>query len=127
MSNRNRNLAGLAFGVIAGAAAGYYLASEDGKKLRQDVSNNFRKMETDLKNTIQNQSQTISNKFGEFTESAKSFVNDTASTVQNKISSYQNSAEDVVEEAESDFQRGINRANNKLNQKADKIAMAAKS
>jgi len=121
MNNDNKTFMGLALGLFAGAAAGYYLASDDGKKMRKQAKKQAKKLEAQAKVALKEQSEVLTAKFNEVSDTAKTFVNDATQNAKTKYAEYKNEANDVVEEAEGSFQKGINSAKAKIAAKADKV------
>ena len=122
MNNDNKTFVGLAIGLFAGAAVGYYLASDDGKKMRKQAKKQAKKLEKQARVALKEQSEVLSVKINEITDNAKTMVNQASETAKTKMAAYKNEAEDVVEEAEGSFQQGINSAKAKMKAKATKIA-----
>lgn len=122
MNNDNKTFLGLALGLFAGAAAGYYLASDDGKKMRKQAKKQAKKLEEQARLALKEQSEVLTAKFNEVSSEAKAFVNEATETAKARLASYKSDASDVVEEAEGSFQKGIKAAKAKMNAKAEKIA-----
>lgn len=127
MNDNNKGFIALAIGLFAGAAAGYYLATDDGKKLRKQAKRQFESLDNQVRSTLKEQTEVLSKKINEISNSAKTAVNDATLTAKSKLASFKNGAEDVVEDAESSFQQGINSARNKMQAKADKIQTIAEN
>ena len=127
MDNDNKGFIGLTIGLFAGAAAGYYLASEDGKKMRKQVKKQVKQLEEQAKVALKEQSEVLTNKFNEVSNTAKSFVNHATEAAKVKLANYNHEAEDMVEEVEDSFQQGISSAKAKMQAKANKIAEGAKN
>ncbi|MFT4761833.1 MAG: gas vesicle protein [Paraglaciecola sp.] len=127
MNNDNKTFIGLALGLFAGAAAGYYLASDDGKKMRKQAKKQAKKLEAQARVALKEQSEVISTKMNAVANTAKTMVNDASTTAKSKLVTYRNEAEDVVEGAEGSFQQGINSAKAKMQAKADKITVIAEN
>ncbi len=123
MNDRNKTLIGLGLGLIAGGIAGYYLASDDGKKMRKKVSKKISKLDADVRQTLQNQADSISSKLNEMADNTQAFVQDLSETAKNKINSLSSSAEHTVEDAQDSLEAGMNAAKRKM--KAEKAKIAA--
>lgn len=125
MNNDNKAFIGLAIGLFAGAVAGYYLASDDGKKMRKKAAKKAKKLEEQAKTALKEQAEVLTTKFNEVATNAQNYVNEATETAKTKYATYKNQAEDVMEDTESSFQKGINSAKAKIATKADKVATAA--
>jgi gas vesicle protein len=122
MSNNNKTLIGLGLGLIAGGIAGYYLASDDGKKMRKQVKKQISKIDAEMRQTLQTQADTISSKLSEVAENTQSIVNDLSETAKSKLNSFSNTAEDAVDDAQSSFEQGMDTAKKKMHKEKEKIA-----
>ena len=110
MKNRDKIFLGLGFGLLAGGATGYYLASDDGKKMRKKAKKKIKKINKDVQGTLKNQSEFIGEKLSDIAENAKGWANEMMETVNSKISN----AEDLEEGAQESYQQGMQKAKKKI-------------
>ena len=85
MKDRDKILMGLGFGLIAGGAAGYYLASDEGKKMRKKAKKQMKKINKEVQETFKEQSEVINEKLNTISDSTKSWVNEMSDTVMSRI------------------------------------------
>lgn len=119
MDNQNSNsgtkiLFGIGLGLLAGGAAGYYLASEEGKELRAKATEKFSKLEEEVRSTLKEQNEVIASKMNTAVETSSSWIENAKSTVQDKLATVTTKAEDAVEEVEDSYQSGVNKAKAKI-------------
>ncbi len=110
MKNSDKVLLGVGLGLIAGAAAGHYLASPEGKKFQHDTKQKFNELNETVQHKLKESSETTANKLNEVSEKAKTWADDISNTVKEKIYNAKDSVEDVAEEVQNDFESGISKA-----------------
>lgn len=108
-------------GILAGAALGYWLNSEHGKKVRRDTSeqiSNYSHQATEF--TKEKVSQAQSN-LSSAIEKGQQMLNDLTSYAKNAISRTADSAENAVDRAESRLESGMKKAKDKIDQKSSGV------
>lgn len=126
MENNNSNsgtkiLFGIGLGLLAGGAAGYYLASEEGKELRAKASEKFNELEKEVRSTLKEQNEVIASKLNTAAESSNEWIETAKSTAQDKFAAAKTAVEDKLanisekaEEVENGYEAGVNRAKAKI-------------
>ncbi len=114
MKDRDKILLGIGLGLLAGGVAGYYLASEDGQRMQKNAKKKLKKLNTDVQETIKEQSEVINSKLNEIVESTKNWVSEVSDTVKEKVSKTGESAEGIVDDVKSSFKKGAEKARNNL-------------
>ena len=103
--NNGSNGWALLLGLVAGGAAGYFLASESGRKVRQDASKKLNEVGNELTASLRDQIDKASTRIEDALAKAKNYAG----------------------EASSSFQEGMEKAKAKVNQKAEEIKDATQS
>lgn len=122
MKNRNKILFGIGLGLLAGGAAGYYLASEDGQKMQKKARKKLKDLNAEVQQTLKERSEMISSTLDEVAQNTKSWVNEVSDTVKNKILKTTEMAEDVEEKAHNSFKKGMEKAKINIMGKMEKTA-----
>lgn len=134
MENRNSNRTWLALGLglLAGGAAGFYLASDDGKRMRKKVSTNVKNAAEVARKNLQEQGSKLSSQLQQVADNAQSYMKDVAETTKqytdeiaskakNAIAQTSDQAEEEIEEKADSFKKGVNRAKRKINRKLAEV------
>ncbi len=132
MRNDSRSLIALGLAAVAGGALGYFLATEDGRKMRMQAAMKIGEFSESTKESIESGVNQISSKTQEVLANAKVKANevasktntvmdnlktkaeDLASNAKNLISNTSDEMEKDVDEAESKFKEGVNKAKRKV-------------
>jgi gas vesicle protein len=120
--NQRKVMLALGLGLLAGSAAGYYLASEDGKKFRKQVGERLKDVENQVRDTVRQGATTISDKISGAAETAKNWVSDLGNTAKENLAYASDKAENAVEDAENSFNKGVDRAKSNIQGKAKQMS-----
>ncbi|MEN0047963.1 MAG: YtxH domain-containing protein [Bacteroidota bacterium] len=110
MSNQRRNKGLFWLGLIAGAAAGYWLNSDRGRKFQQDTAEKAKEYGSQIKETSQQQMEQLSNNVNKWIEQGQSYASDIQTVMKERINTASSKAKTVVNDAESSFQKGARKA-----------------
>lgn len=118
MENKNKNSNLLLFGALLGGAAGYYLASEDGKQLRQRVAEKLSHMGDGLFDTNKDLSDTIEDivavskeKGNEISEVFKEKVAVVVKDLEETIANATLKAQETIDELEHAYNKSMAHTN----------------
>jgi len=123
MSTRN-NRGGLftfLVGIAAGAAAGYYLSTEEGRRMREKLSEKTGEFTDEARSYAKETSEKVNHKLDEAMEQGRHYVNDLSETVKHKVDEYGSVAREKIDQTSSAFQEGVSRGKTKLNQQKAEI------
>ncbi|MFK7806753.1 MAG: YtxH domain-containing protein [Saprospiraceae bacterium] len=121
MKASSKVLVGVGLGILAGGVAGYFLASEEGQEFQKKTKEQLKRLEGDMKVSLEKNKNIASEKLSETTEKAKSWADDISQTVKNKLNKTADIAEETVDDVQEDFQSGIDRAKRTIRSKAEAI------
>lgn len=108
-------------GAAVGAAAGYYLNTESGKKLRADTSQKANELAEKAEAKTKEGLEQFKSGFDSAIEKSKDVIADASGVVKNKLSRLENKSESVLDTAENAYRRGAEEARSHINQKASEI------
>ena len=108
-------------GAAVGAAAGYYLNSESGKKLRAETSQKANQLAEKAETKTKEGLNQFKSGFDSAIEKSKDVLAEATETVKHRLTRMENKTEDVLDKAESAYRRGAEDARMHINQKAAEI------
>ncbi|MFK8056095.1 MAG: YtxH domain-containing protein [Saprospiraceae bacterium] len=123
MSNRNSKGGLFTFlvGIAAGAAAGYYLSTEEGRRMREKLSERTGEFTDEASRYAKEKSEKVNHNLNEAMEQGRHYVNDLTDTVKHKVDEYGSVAREKMDQTSSAFQEGVSRGKTKLNQQKAEI------
>ncbi|MEM8527392.1 MAG: YtxH domain-containing protein [Bacteroidota bacterium] len=110
MSNQRRNNGLFWLGLVAGAAAGYWLNSDKGRKFQQDTADRAKVYGSQIKENSQQQIEQLSSNVNKWIEQGQSYASDLQTVMKDKINTASAKAKTVVNNTESSFQKGARKA-----------------
>lgn len=108
-------------GAAVGAAAGYYLNSESGRKLRTDTSNKANELAEKAESKTKEGIHQFKTGFHSAVEKSKEVLHDAKDNVKEKFAKLEDKSERVLDTAESAYRKGAEEARSRINQKASEI------
>lgn len=108
-------------GAAVGAAAGYYLNSESGRKLRTETSEKAGELALKAEGKAKEGLDQFKTGFSEAVDKSKEVLAEAKSTVKETVNRLESKSEHVLDSAENAYRRGVNEARSKINQKATEI------
>ena len=126
MSDRNDQNWKLGFGLLAGALLGYWLNSNQGRRVRAEMRDTATAYGEQAANYVREQADNIQQTTQQYYEQGKAIVDDTTTAVKNTFTSQvDNLAEEainVTDNVESGIKKGIKKARTKVNNIAEASA-----
>lgn len=110
MSNQRRNNGLFWLGLVAGAAAGYWLNSDRGRKFQQDTADKAKEYGSQIKETSQQQIEQLSSNVNQWIEQGQTYASDIQTVLKERINTASSKAKTAVNNVESSFQRGARKA-----------------
>lgn len=101
-------------GLLAGAAVGYWLNSEQGRKVRKDTGDQINKYSNQATDYTKEKMDVAQNTLNNTIEKAQDLLHSLTDYAKNTISRTSNSAEAALEKAESSLEKGMNKAKKKV-------------
>lgn len=101
-------------GLLAGAALGYWLNSEQGRKVRKDTSDQITTYTNQATDYTKEKVSAAQTSLNTSIEKAQELLQNLTEYAKNTISRTANSAEATLEKAESRLEKGMNKAKNKV-------------
>ncbi|SRR5690554_827317 len=108
-------------GAAVGAAAGYYLNSESGKKLRAETSEKATRLAEQAEAKTKESLNQFKSGFDSAIEKSKDVIAEASENVKHKLSRMENKTENVMNKAENAYRKGAEDARMHINQKASEI------
>ena len=126
MSNQSNQNWKIGLGILAGAAFGYWLNSDQGRRARAEAQANAKVYGDQAVSYINEQANVVSETANEYIQQGKAVAADMANTVKNTLTSNVDEAADTaigtVEDTETEVKKGINRARQKMKDAANGVA-----
>ncbi|WP_367390465.1 hypothetical protein [Lewinella sp. LCG006] len=126
MSDQKNQNWKLGFGLLAGALAGYWLNSNQGRRVRKEMQTSAIEYTNQATEYIKTQADSLSSTASEYFDQSKEAVQQAAQTVKNKFTSnvddLADQAEEAVEQTETKLKRGISAARKNVKNSAEAIA-----
>jgi len=114
MSDQKNQNWKLGFGLLAGALAGYWLNSNQGRRVRKEMQTSAVEYTNQATDYIKTQAENLSSVAGEYIDQGKEAVQHAAHAVKGKFTSnvdeLADEAGEAVERTEDKLQRGISTA-----------------
>ncbi|MCB0643680.1 MAG: YtxH domain-containing protein [Phaeodactylibacter sp.] len=115
MENRKRNNALLlALGAAAGAAAGWWLNTDKGRRFRKDSAEKINRWGEEMSEKASEKVADIKDGVQQTLSKGQDLVSQAGDAIKSKINVFANSAADTVDEAEKKFQNGVQKAKNEM-------------
>lgn len=108
-------------GAAVGAAAGYYLNTESGKKLRAETSQKANELAEKAESKTKEGLHQFKSGFDSAVEKSKDVISEATESVKHKLSRMENKSENMLDTAENAYRRGAEEARSHINQKASEI------
>lgn len=121
MKESTKILIGVGLGAVLGGMAGYYMQSEEGKKLQKKAKKKARKIAQQL----QDQKEALAEQMDGLTRQAKEKVSAISGALKNGIETSQSIAEETAESITSNFEEGVAKAERAIKNESEKIRKAA--
>ena len=125
MSDRTNKSGGGLFtfivGIAAGAAAGYYLSTEEGRRMRSKLSERTQELTSDASVYARETSTKVQENVNAAVDQSRVYVNDLSETVKSRVEDLTESAKAKAKTTSNSFQDGINRGRAKLDQQKAEI------
>jgi len=120
-SNNKGGLFTFLVGIAAGAAAGYYLSTEEGRRMREKLSERTGEFTDEATRYAKEQSEKVNHNLSEAMEQGRHYVNDLSETVKHKVDEYGTVAREKIDQTSNAFQEGVSRGKTKLDQQKAEI------
>ena len=125
MSDQKNQNWKLGFGLLAGALAGYWLNSNQGRRVRKEMQTSAVEYTNQATEYIKTQADSLISTASEYFDQSKEAVQQVAQTVKNKFTSnvddLADQAEEAVERTETKLKRGISAARKNVKNSAEAI------
>lgn len=112
--NVNRTLLTLGLGLLAGGAAGYYLASDNGKKMRKKLKKQMTQINEQAREKISTELENFSEKLNVVKEKTQETIGALTKSASNQVEDLAEASLNVAETANSKFEKGIKKARNSM-------------
>lgn len=121
--NRDTKRDGLSFfiGLAAGAAAGWWLNSNQGRRWRKDTAERIEETGHQLQERASEQLENVKTGFNTALESGREYATEMGSTVKEKFTRGSKQVDHRLEQVEDAFEEGVRRARQRLREEAEKI------
>ena len=120
-NNKSNSNWKIILGLAAGAAAGWWLNSDKGRKWRKDTSEALSETGTKFNEQARIQLENAQASLEQTIEKSREYVDSMSNAVKGKIDEFRTTAKEKVEEVESAYEKGTRKAKAKLNRKASKV------
>jgi len=122
---KNSEMLEFGLGLLVGGVAGFYLASDEGREMRNKAIDQVRKVEGEVRTKIAEKTELVTDKLQVASADAKHWASDLSDTVKEKIGvikdNVEDEVEDTVEEVEENFETGAMRARRVIAERARTI------
>lgn len=112
-NNRNQNWK-IGLGVLAGAAFGWWLNSEQGRKVRTQVQDGAQDLGQQATTFVRDQAENVNHYYLQGKEAVTNAAETVREAVQRNFSQAADQAEEAVDQAGGSMKKGINRAKKKV-------------
>lgn len=123
MNTRKRNLFGL--GVLAGAAIGYWLNTEQGKAVRRQATGKANELGQVAAEYIKENAEQLKQTATSTLEQGQNIANKLATQAKDTINNAADTAEDRLDTANHSLQNGISKARRKIETETEKLQNAS--
>jgi gas vesicle protein len=117
MSKKNNSRWAFGLGLLAGALAGYYLNSNQGREWRRRTRQQVNEMTQEVSDRAREQFNQLTDKVEALTRKAQSYFDNLTHSAEEKVEKAKHAADEVAEEVKSSFQKGVDKARRKVNAK----------
>ncbi len=107
-------------GLFAGIAAGLYLNSNQGRRLRQESNKKLNTWSQDVSDRTRNELDQFSEKATDAIENSKEYADQARNSLKENIEKASRTAEEWVDKTEQNYERAADWANEKLKKNGDK-------
>lgn len=114
MDRKKKNRIAIALGVITGAAAGWWLNSERGRKFRQDTADKAVDVSKQIGDSAKEQLSNLSDNLTDMAGQSKETVAKASERIKDGVNQLANQATTQVENGEDAFKKGADQAKSKL-------------
>ena len=124
MNNSRRNGGGLftfIVGIAAGAAAGYYLSTEEGRRVRERLQSRSNDFAGEASTYARQTGTKVNANLNTALDQSRSYVNDLTANVKSKVDEISTNARQQIDRTNSAFSEGVARGKEKLNQQKAEI------
>ena len=126
MQNRNKSNGGsglftFLLGVAAGAAAGYYLSTEEGRRMRERLAERSSAWAEEAQNYAKQTSERVNSSINTAMEQGRSYVDDLSKEVRTRVDQFSTQAREQVDRTQSAFQEGVARGKAKIDEQKAEI------
>ena len=108
-------------GAAVGAAAGYYLNSESGRKFRSETTQKANELAEKAEVRTKEGIGQFKTGFDSAIEKSKEVITDAKGTMKEKLAKLESKSESALDTAENAYRRGAEEARSRINQKASEI------
>lgn len=126
MSNQSNQNWKIGLGVLAGAAFGYWLNSDQGRRTREQAQAGAQEYGEKAVNYVNEQASNISETANEYFEQGKAAAVNVAdkvkSTLTSNVDEVADTAMNTIEEAEKEMKKGMDRARRNIKKAAKEMA-----
>ncbi len=120
-NNKSNSNWKIILGLAAGAAAGWWLNSDKGRKWRKDTSEAMSETGTKLNEQAKVQLENAQASLEQTIEKSREYLDSMSTAVREKMDEFKSTAKEKVEEVENAYEKGVSKAKAKLNKKASKV------
>lgn len=120
-SNKKGSLFSLLTGVIAGAAIGYFMSSEEGKKTRKRLQEDFDKLSKNVKEVVKEKASKASDAFSDVADKVKEQSEELKADAQKFYNEKKTEGDDVISKAKDEledwrtaFKKGVDKTKSEL-------------
>ena len=118
--NRGRSVWRFWLGLAAGVAAGLYLNSNEGRRLRKEYGERLNHWSKDISDRAQDEFTNFSGKASEAIEKSKTYADETRNTLKEKVGQFSKAAEEAIDRTEENYEKAADWANAKLKKNESK-------
>lgn len=119
-NNRGRSIWRFWFGLAAGVAAGMYLNSDEGRKLRKEYNERLSNWGQDISKRARDEFGNFSEKASEAIEKSKTYADETRNNLKGKVEKFSKAAEEAIDKTEENYEKAADWANTKLKKNESK-------
>lgn len=125
----DRSKKGLLFllGVAAGAAAGYYINSEEGKKVRRQAADRVNEFGQEVETRARDQFDQFSSNLNEAVDRSKHYADDVSSNLKSRIDALASRSGKNLKNAEKAYEANMEKAKRKIRKRIRKLEQAIES
>lgn len=114
MDRRKKNRIAIALGAVAGAAAGWWLNSDHGRKFRKDTADKAVDASNKLGDSAKEQLSNLSDNLNDIAGQSKEAIAKASEQLQNSVNKLANKTTSKIDTGEDAFKEGADKAKAKL-------------